>query len=257
MQGWVKLHRSLADNEMWMAEPFTYGQAWVDLLIHANHYPKTIFIRNIEVELDRGQLGWSEVTMSKRWKWSRGKVRRYLGMLEKRGMIEQQKTQVTSIISVCNYSSYQDNKQQTEQPTEQQAEQPTDSTMTADGTQSKNEKNDKNEKKGGGSRTGSSPVTFTGWLNNLADEKPVPQSDPIFDYADDAGIPQDYLRVAWVEFKARYTDDSKRYKDWRAVFRRAVRGNWFKLWWIDAEGYKLTSLGQQAMTALNNKRGEE
>lgn len=146
MQGWVKLHRSLAENELWTAEPFTYGQAWVDLLIHANHYPRTIFIRSIEVDLGRGQLGWSEVTMSKRWKWSRGKVRRYLGMLEKRGMIEQQKTQVTTVVSICNYSNYQDKKQQDEQDTEQQSEQPTDSTMTPDSTQSKNGENGKNEK---------------------------------------------------------------------------------------------------------------
>lgn len=146
MQGWVKLHRSLADNELWFAEPFTYGQAWVDILIHANHKPRTIFIRNIEVDLSRGDLGWSEVTMSKRWKWSRGKVRRYLAMLEKRGMIVQQKTQVTTVLSVCNYSEYQGYEQQGEQPTEQQGEQQTDSTLTPDGTQRKNGKNEENGK---------------------------------------------------------------------------------------------------------------
>jgi uncharacterized protein YdaU (DUF1376 family) len=107
--------------------------------------------------------------------------------------------------------------------------------------------------------TGKPLVTFSRWMEILKEsgEKPIPDDNPIFEYAQDAGIDPDYLRLAWVEFKARYTDDSKRYKDWRAVFSKAVRGNWFKLWWNDGTGYQLTTLGQQNMTAMKNRDKRE
>lgn len=108
MSGWISLHRSIQDNDLWLAEPFTWAQAWIDLLLNANHKPGSFWVRRVEIKLERGQLGWSEITMSERWKWSRGKVRRYLGMLETRGMIVQQKTQLTSVITICNYDIYQE-----------------------------------------------------------------------------------------------------------------------------------------------------
>ena len=107
--------------------------------------------------------------------------------------------------------------------------------------------------------TGKPLVNFSRWIELVreAGEKPIPIDSPIFEYAQDAGIDPDYLRLAWVEFKARYTDDTKRYKDWRAVFSKSVRGNWFKLWWHDGEGYKLTTLGQQNMAAMKTRDKRE
>jgi hypothetical protein len=75
----------------------------------------------------------------------------------------------------------------------------------------------------------------------------IPDDDPVFAYAADAGIPDEFMALAWGEFKARYAvPDAKRYKDWRSVFRKAVRGNWLKLWFLDGEGFKLTTTGMQA-----------
>lgn len=59
------------------------------------------------VELKRGQQARSEVTLSKDWKWSRGKVRRFINQCEKDGMIECKATHLTSIITICNYDSFQ------------------------------------------------------------------------------------------------------------------------------------------------------
>lgn len=55
MDGWIKLHRTLTMHELWTAEPFTRGQAWVDLLLLANHRPGHIRKRGILVEVERGQ----------------------------------------------------------------------------------------------------------------------------------------------------------------------------------------------------------
>lgn len=83
-------------------------------------------------------------------------------------------------------------------------------------------------------------------------EKPIPDGSPVFVYAEEAGIPDDFLRLHWLEFKERYgsTDGNgrhKRYADWRKVFSNSVRGNWFTLWRASSEGgYALTTQGVQA-----------
>ncbi len=107
MAGWIKLHRSISSHWSWSSEPFSKGQAWVDLILNAGHTDRKISIKNTIVELKRGQQARSEITLSKSWKWSRGKVRRFLGQLEKDGMIVQQSGHLTSIISICNYESFQ------------------------------------------------------------------------------------------------------------------------------------------------------
>lgn len=93
-------------------------------------------------------------------------------------------------------------------------------------------------------------VSFADWLaaEKLAGRKPIPEDDTVFDYAKSAGIPDEMLSLVWAEFRARYRENSKkRYTDWRAVFRNAVRGNWFKLWFFDETGaYRLTTAGRQA-----------
>ena len=85
-----------------------------------------------------------------------------------------------------------------------------------------------------------------------AGEKPIPEGDAVFVYADEVGIPHEFLRLAWLEFRHRYTQpDAKRYRDWRSVFRKSVRGNWLKLWWLDpaSNAYGLTTVGLQAQRA--------
>ena len=78
MDGWLILHRKLGDNPLWLDEPFTRGQAWVDLLMLANHSPGFIHVQGMKISLMRGDVGKSENTLAARWKWSRGKVRRFI-----------------------------------------------------------------------------------------------------------------------------------------------------------------------------------
>jgi hypothetical protein len=133
MAGWVKVYRQIEENKLWLSEPFTKAQAWLDLIIFANHKDGVFWVRGIEVEVKRGQIGWSEVTMSKRWRWGRNKVRRFLKWLETEQQIEQQKTRVTSLVTILNYDQYQSE-------VEQQVEQQKDNRRNTN----KNVKNDKN-----------------------------------------------------------------------------------------------------------------
>lgn len=82
-------------------------------------------------------------------------------------------------------------------------------------------------------------------------EKPIPDDDPIFAYAESIGLPHEYLALAWTWFKAaRAGKQQKGIVGWRAHFRDAVKGNWPKYWWpTDDGGWKLTPAGEQARRA--------
>jgi len=110
MNGFFQVHRSLLNHPLWEKEPFTWGQAWIDLIGFAAFKPTEFFIRNKKYSLKVGQLGKSKVTLAKRWKWSRGKIIRFLDVLETEHMIVQQSVQHTTIITICNYSAFQDPK---------------------------------------------------------------------------------------------------------------------------------------------------
>jgi hypothetical protein len=140
MEGWVKLHRRISQNELWLSEPFTDGQAWVDLIMLANHKNGFIKARGIRYEIKRGEIGWSEVKLSERWRWSRGKTRRFLKFLENKNMIKivQQNFKLSTIISITNYDEYQGNDTTNDTTNGQQTIQQTDT--------NKNDKKKKNVK---------------------------------------------------------------------------------------------------------------
>lgn len=78
-------------------------------------------------------------------------------------------------------------------------------------------------------------------------EKAIPETDPIFDYAEEIGVPGEYLELAWQVFRDEYLSRDKRYRDWRAHFRTYIRKNYHKLWWIQPDGtFALTTTGKQA-----------
>lgn len=134
-QGWIKLHRQLFENEFWLSERFTKAQAWVDLLLLANHEQATVFIRGIELHVSRGQLAYAQTTLAYRWKWNERTVNKFLTMLEKRQMIQYKPDNITTVITIQNYNRYQ---KSIEQSADQNTEQSTSRIQT-----NKNDKNDK------------------------------------------------------------------------------------------------------------------
>lgn len=106
-QGFIILHRRVEENWLWLSEPFTKAQAWIDLLLLANHSEGIFFIRGVKVIIKRGHVGKSEESLSQRWKWSRGKTRAFLKMLEIEQQIKQHKSPILNIIEILNYDFYQ------------------------------------------------------------------------------------------------------------------------------------------------------
>ncbi len=81
--------------------------AWIDLLILATHKQRMIRVRGVRVIIERGDVAVAHLTLAARWKWSRGKVKRFLDELEDAKQIVQRTNNVITCISILNYSIYQ------------------------------------------------------------------------------------------------------------------------------------------------------
>jgi len=110
----------LADSDLWLSETFTKGQAWVDLILLANHEQHLLNIRGNDVVIERGQVGWSEDALAKRWRWSRSRVTRFKQWLKRYNRIDIRNNNVLGVITILNYNDYQQNEPQNEQQTIQQ-----------------------------------------------------------------------------------------------------------------------------------------
>ena len=107
MEGYILLHRKLFENPLYVSEPFNRALAWIDLLLLANYRESYYYVRGVKITVKRGQLGWGLDKLANRWKWSRGKVERFLCDLETEQQIVRQKNNVTTLISITKYEDYQ------------------------------------------------------------------------------------------------------------------------------------------------------
>ena len=86
-QGWISVHRQLRDHWLWEDKPFSKGQAWIDLLMLANHADNKFLLGNELVEVKAGSFITSIEKLRKKWGWSNTKVVSFLKLLENDGMI--------------------------------------------------------------------------------------------------------------------------------------------------------------------------
>lgn len=124
------VNRELLHSDRWLAEPFTRGQAWIDLFGLAQYKKSSFRVRGIEINVERGQLAYSQKTLSIRWKWSRGKVKRYLKELENNKDISMnvrhQNIDITTLITILKYEQWQGGDTPNGTPDEHQTEHQTD-----------------------------------------------------------------------------------------------------------------------------------
>ena len=104
--GDIKLNRSITEDPLYRREPFTKWQAWLDLILSACHEPGDMFVRGIKVKMKVGGVYKGAVELAERWKWSRGKVERYITYLSEEKRIVLQKSKVISSILIVGYERY-------------------------------------------------------------------------------------------------------------------------------------------------------
>lgn len=105
--GYISVYRQIQDHWLWNGEPFSRGQAWIDLLLMANHQDGKMLLNGKLIDVQRGEVITSEVKLSERWSWSRTKVRSFLKTLSDEHMIQQKKDSKKTDLIVCNYADYQ------------------------------------------------------------------------------------------------------------------------------------------------------
>ena len=106
-KGWISLYRSIQDNWLWEEKPFSKAQAWLDLLLSANHKEAKILMDNTLIKLEKGSFFTSELKLADRWGWSKKKVRNFLELLSNDNMIVKESTKKGTKITIVNYEVYQ------------------------------------------------------------------------------------------------------------------------------------------------------
>ena len=136
-EGWIKLNRQLLENPIWTDEPFTRGQAWVDLILMANHEDGVGKKGDV---IPPGSLVTSYAALARRWHWSVGKVRRYLGTLTGTQMISRTGTRSGTLLTIVKYDFYQ-GVRHTNRHTNRHTGEQTDGQPTRNNKEIKEEKN--------------------------------------------------------------------------------------------------------------------
>ena len=143
MEGWIKLHRKILECNSLRREPYTQMQAWIWLILMANHKDKTIYVNEQPKVIKAGQRYTSIENLAKEWQWSRNKVKRFLSVLESERMIDTERTNAGTTITIINYRVYQLGEladELTYEPTSEPTYEPTSEPQTR---MNKNEKNEK------------------------------------------------------------------------------------------------------------------
>jgi len=98
-------------------------RAWAHLIWLASWRPEKKLHRGQIIKIDRGQLMGARSFLAKKLAISERKVRTLLKLLENDGMIKTTRcaTSNVTIITICNYSQYQDTRPASDQQNDQQA----------------------------------------------------------------------------------------------------------------------------------------
>lgn len=151
-KGYILLHRSVRDNWIWQSdEPFSFRDAWIDILLRANHEDKKVLYNGKLMEIKRGQFLTSICKLSLDWHWKRDKVYKLLNLLKNDGMITTTSNTKGTTVTIINYGFFQ-NPSATKRTGTGTTTGTTAGTTT--GTQTKNDKElIKNEKESGFAET--------------------------------------------------------------------------------------------------------
>lgn len=115
MSGFIALHREAFSHPMLKdADRF---RAWFWLVANAAWKPTTTRIKGQTVQLERGELSFSQRFLAEKWDMSKSRVDRFIADLRAEGMITTRSKngadgghkagQGQSIITICNYEKYQ------------------------------------------------------------------------------------------------------------------------------------------------------
>ena len=146
-QGWISLHRKIMEHPFYLEKrKFSKFEAWVDLLLLANHKDSKVMLGNEMIYVEKGSFITSELKLMERWGWSKTKVRNFLDLLEKDNMIVKKTDRKKTTISIVNYCVYQDSEttKKPQKDHEETTRRPQKDTNNNDNNENNENKNIKN-----------------------------------------------------------------------------------------------------------------
>lgn len=106
-KNWFRVSRDLLAEDLWTSEPFTTGQAWIDLIGMANYADVEKIYKGKLQRVNRGQVATSIRALAARWHWSREKTIRTIKTFEKAKMLTIKTTTTGTTLTLENYDKYQ------------------------------------------------------------------------------------------------------------------------------------------------------
>lgn len=108
MKGWIKLHRLIQNHWLYQERRvFSRYEAWLDMLMMANHKDSRVVLGNEFLDVQRGQFITSIRKLCDKWGWSKTKVTQFLKMLESDEMIVYFSDTKKTVITIGKYGFYQ------------------------------------------------------------------------------------------------------------------------------------------------------
>lgn len=107
MASYIKIPRSIFNDDSLRDEKFSRREAFLDLIQMAAFQEKTVSARGRMLTIQRGQIATSVRYLAERWGWGRNKVSRVLKDFEAQQLLGHKSDNLTSIISINNYDCYQ------------------------------------------------------------------------------------------------------------------------------------------------------
>lgn len=101
------MHRGWQDNPVFRNEEHSRRDAFVWLIEQAAYKPTRVHAGSGAISLNRGQLSHSLRFMAKAWQWDEAKVRRFIASLVREGIIDAVADAGQTVITICNYETYQ------------------------------------------------------------------------------------------------------------------------------------------------------
>src|SRR6056300_1081004 len=111
----IKLYRKIQDNWIW--DNPLYLKCWIDMLMRASIKPSSMLLHNQIIEVNRGEIVFSQRNFAKRNNMTRQRLRTFLKKLEKTNMIRLKSNPDVTHIIIVEYSHYNSFKSNQQKPT--------------------------------------------------------------------------------------------------------------------------------------------
>lgn len=106
--GWIKIQRTICEHWIW--EDANKLKWWLDLLLMANYSTTKVNIGLLLFDCNRGEVITTLSKLATRWGVTKDRVRNFLLLLEKDGIITYDSLTKATRITICKYDIYQANE---------------------------------------------------------------------------------------------------------------------------------------------------